>query len=65
VKIVVILFLVFIAASLLSAGVFLVRDRGSSDRTVRALTIRIILSICVFGLLMLGHYFGFIKDRLG
>lgn len=64
-KIIVILFMVFIAASLLSAGFYLVRDRGGSDRTVRALTVRIILSICVFALLMLGHYFGLIKDRLG
>ena len=57
--------MVLIAASLLSAGWYLVRDRSGSDRTVRALTIRIILSVCVFGLLMLGHYFGLIKDRLG
>lgn len=64
-KILVILFMFFIAASLLSAGFYLVRDRGSSDRTVRALTIRIVLSIIVFALLMLGHYFGLIGDRLG
>ena len=57
--------MVLIAASLLSAGFFLVRDRSGSDRTVRALTVRIILSICVFALLMLGHYFGLIGDRLG
>ena len=64
-KIVVILFMLFIAGSLLSAGYFLVRDRGESDRTVRALTIRIVLSVCVFALLMLGHYFGLIGERLG
>jgi hypothetical protein len=65
VKIVVILFMLFIAGSLLSAGFFLVKDRGQSDRTLRALTIRIVLSICVFALLMLGHYFGVISGRLG
>jgi hypothetical protein len=65
VKIVVILLMLFIAASLLSAGFFLVRDQGKSDRTVRALTVRIVLSLCVFALLMLGHYFGLIGDRLG
>ena len=63
-KIVVIVFMLFIAGSLLSAGFFLVKDRGQSDRTVRALTFRIILSICVFALLMLGHYFGLIGGRL-
>ncbi|MCC6533234.1 MAG: twin transmembrane helix small protein [Burkholderiales bacterium] len=57
--------MVFIAGSLLSAGFFLVKDQGRSDRTVRALTIRIILSVCVFVLLMLGHYFGLIGERLG
>jgi len=65
VKIVVILFMLFIAGSLVSAGFFLVKDRGQSDRTLRALTIRIVLSICVFALLMLGHYFGVISGRLG
>lgn len=64
-KIIVILLMVFIAGSLLSAGFFLVKDQGRSDRTVRALTIRIILSVCVFVLLMLGHYFGLIGERLG
>ncbi len=63
-RIVVILFMLFIAGSLVSAGSFLVKDRGQSDRTLRALTVRIILSVCVFALLMLGHYFGLIGDRL-
>ena len=63
-KIIVILFMLFIAGSLLSAGYFLVKDRGQSDRTVRALTVRIILSVVIFALLVLGHYFGFITDRL-
>jgi hypothetical protein len=65
VKIVVILLMLFIAGSLLSAGFFLVRDQGKSDRTVRALTVRIVLSLFVFALLMLGHYFGLIGERLG
>ena len=63
-KIIVILFMLFIAGSLISAGYFLVKDRGQSDRTVRALTMRIILSLVVFALLVLGHYLGFIGDRL-
>ena len=40
-KIVVILFLVFIVGSLFSALYYLVRDRGRGERTVRALTVRI------------------------
>ncbi len=64
-KIVVILLMVLIAGSLLSAGLFLVRDHSGSNRTVRALTVRIVLSVCVFALIMLGHYFGLIGTRLG
>lgn len=56
--------MLFIAGSLISAGYFLVKDRGQSDRTVRALTVRILLSIVIFALLVLGHYLGFITDRL-
>ena len=63
-KIIVILFMLFIAGSLISAGYFLVKDRGQSDRTVRALTVRILLSIVIFALLVLGHCLGFITDRL-
>ena len=59
-KIVVIVFLILIVGSLGSALYYLVRDKGSSDRTVKALTVRISLSIALFVLLMAGYYFGFI-----
>jgi hypothetical protein len=63
-KIIVILFLVFIVGSLFSALYFLVRDKGQGTRTVKALTIRVTLSVILFALLMLGIYTGFITDRL-
>lgn len=63
-KWVVIVLMLVIAGSLLSAGFFLVRDRGQSDRVLRALTVRVALSVLVFALLLLGHYFGVIGDRL-
>ena len=63
-KIVVILFLVFIVGSLFSALYYLVRDRGRGERTVRALTVRITLSVTLFVLLMLGYYFGFITGKI-
>jgi hypothetical protein len=59
-KIIVILFLLLILGSLGSALYFLVRDRGHSERTVRALTWRIALSITLFVLLMAGYYTGII-----
>jgi hypothetical protein len=63
-KIVVILFLVFILGSLFSALYYLVRDKGQGERTVKALTVRITLSVMLFALLMLGYYFGFITGRI-
>jgi hypothetical protein len=62
-KWVVILFLVFIAASLASAGYFLIKDKGQGTRTVKALTVRVVLSVVLFALLMLGFYFGFITGK--
>jgi hypothetical protein len=63
-KIAVILFLVFIVGSLFSALYYLVRDRGRGSRTVKALTVRITLSVVLFALLMLGYYFGFITGKI-
>jgi hypothetical protein len=59
-KILVILFLLVILGSLASALYYLIRDKGHSDRTVRALTWRIGLSITLFVLLMAGYYIGII-----
>ena len=59
-RLLVIAFLVIIVLSLGSALYYLIRDKGRSDRTVKALTVRIVLSLTLFVLLMLGHYFGLI-----
>jgi len=64
-KIVVVLILVLILASLGSALVFLVRDEGKSKRTVNALTVRIGLSVALFLFLMFGYYMGwFVPNRI-
>jgi len=55
-KIVAILFFLFILGSLASAMYYLVKDKGQSTRAVRALTLRIGLSIILFALMMLGFY---------
>jgi hypothetical protein len=60
VRIIVIALLVVIVGSLASALWFLMRDKGTSERTVKALTVRISLSIGLFLLLMAGYYFGII-----
>lgn len=64
-KIVVILFLVAILASLGSALFFMVNDRGKSKRTVKALALRVGLSMSLFILLMAGYYFGAIPGKIG
>jgi hypothetical protein len=63
-KIVVILFLVFIVASLGSALYFMIKDKGRGERMVKALTVRVVLSVVLFGLLMLGFYFGFLTGKM-
>lgn len=60
----VIIVLLLILASLGSALYFMFTDRSQSGRTVWALTIRVALSVGLFLILMLGHYFGFIPSRL-
>jgi len=64
VKIIVLLFIFLILASLGSALYFMVKDKGTSNRTAKALTWRVALSITLFALLMLGFHFGFIPTKL-
>lgn len=63
-KYLVILFLVFIIYSLGAAAYFMVKDGGASERMVRALTVRVALSVALFLLLMAGIHFGFITGKL-
>ena len=63
-RFVVLIFLAFILLSLFSALYFLLKDKGNSERTVKALTVRVALSIALFVLLLLGFHFGFITQRL-
>ncbi|BAO29548.1 twin transmembrane helix small protein [Sulfuritalea hydrogenivorans] len=58
VKAIIVLALLAIVASLGVALWRLVRDRGDSERTVKALTFRIGLSIALFVLLVLGMLAG-------
>jgi hypothetical protein len=60
VKIIVILVLLAIIVSLFSALVFLYRDKGSGTRIVKALALRVALSIGLFAFLMLSYRLGWI-----
>jgi multisubunit Na+/H+ antiporter MnhF subunit len=61
-RILALLFILFILASLASALYYLIKDKGQSDRVVKALTVRVSLSLALFVLLMAGYYFGFIPQ---
>jgi len=56
--------LLLIVASLGSALVFMFRDQSGSKRMVRALALRVGLSLALFLMLMAGYYFGLIPGRL-
>ena len=64
-KILVVVLLLAIVGSLASALFFLVHDQGKSKRTVTALAVRVGLSLFLFLMLLAGHYFGLIPDKLG
>ena len=59
-KIVIIVLLLGVLSSLFSGLFFLYRDRGEGERAVRALTLRIVLSIALFVLLIAGYRLGWI-----
>ena len=49
-----------IIASLASALIFLMRDKGKTNRTVNALAVRVGLSITLFLLILLAYKLGWI-----
>ena len=62
---VVIVMLILIVASLGSGLYFVMHDRGDSKRAVKALAIRVGLSVTLFLILMGSYYFGLIPGRVG
>lgn len=59
-RILALIFIFFILFSLGSALYYLIKDKGTTERTVKMLTVRVALSIALFLILMGGYYFGFI-----
>ena len=62
-KVVVIAGLIAIVVALFSALVFLYRDRGSGTRMVKALAIRVGLSILLVAFLLVSYYQGWIGPQ--
>ena len=63
IKTLIVITLLAIVASLASAMLYLVKDKGTSERTVRALTVRISLSVLLFVLLMVGYATGVLQPH--
>ncbi len=62
-KILIVLVMIIIVVSLGSGLIFLVRDKGQSKRTVKALTWRVALSLSLFILLFLAFKFNLITPH--
>lgn len=60
-KILVALAFLLIFISLGSALVYLMKDKGKSNRTVKALAFRVGFSIALFVLILTANYFGLIQ----
>ncbi len=63
IKIIVILLFLAAIGSLASAMVFLVKDKGDTNRTAKALTYRIGISVFIFIVLMLAYFAGYIEPH--
>jgi hypothetical protein len=59
-KIIIVVALVAIVASLFSALYYMYRDRGQGTRMVRALALRVGLSICLVAFLVVAYRLGWI-----
>jgi hypothetical protein len=62
-RIVILLLLLVVLVSLFSGLYFVYKDKGTTNRAVIALTIRIAVSVLVFAILMGAYFFGWIGER--
>jgi phosphotransferase system glucose/maltose/N-acetylglucosamine-specific IIC component len=62
-RIIILIALAGILLSLGSALVNLVRDKGSTNRTVNALTVRVGISVALFLFILFSYWMGWIQPR--
>jgi hypothetical protein len=62
-RIIILLALAGILLALGSALFYLVRDRGTTNRTVNALTIRVGISVALFLFILFSYWMGWIQPR--
>ena len=63
-KILILILVAGVIASLFAGLYFVYKDKGNSTRAVKALTVRVVLQGIVIALLLGGFLFGMIQDRL-
>ena len=61
-RIVILILILAVIASLFSGLYFVYKDKGGTNRAVISLTIRIALSVLVFVLLIGSYYFGWVPS---
>lgn len=59
-KLLIVILLLAVLASLFSGLFFVQRDQGRSTRTVRALTVRVALSLLLFAVLVIAFHLGWL-----
>ena len=62
-RIVIVIALIGILFSLGSALFYLMRDKGTTNRTVNALTVRVAISIALFLFILFSYWMGWIAPR--
>ena len=62
-RIIILFALAGILLSLGSALVYLVRDKGTTNRTVNALTVRVGISVALFRFILFSYWMGWIQPR--
>jgi len=62
-RIIIVLALAGIVLSLGSALVYLIRDKGKTNRTVNALTMRVAISLALFLFILFSYWMGWITPR--
>lgn len=60
-KILVAIAFILILASLGSALFYMMRDKGTTNKTVRSLALRVGLSVALFIFILVAHYMGWIQ----
>ena len=61
-KIIILVLVAAVVVSLFAGLYFVYKDKGSTNRAVISLTIRIVLSLVVFVLLVGSYYFGWLNE---